>query len=113
MKFLGKMCLKITLKVTKTKVSPSLQKKFFFEKPYGVGGWGQIDPPAVLELNKLTAKRCRFVEVYVTFLLPPGIKGLTPLNSFLANVPISHLLETRKPKVYKMTIRYLTFKIIA
>ena len=33
-------------------------------------------------LNKPAAENCRFVEVCVTFLLPPGIKGLKVSNAF-------------------------------
>ena len=47
MKFSGKMCLMIVLKVTKTRVSPSLENTFL-EKTQG-GGGGRIDPtPALL-----------------------------------------------------------------
>ena len=64
MKFSGKMCLKIILKVTKTKVSPFLQK-IHFSKSHR--GGDQIVPPppppsAVLGLNLYPLK----VEVLIS-----------------------------------------------
>ena len=57
MKFSGKMCLVIILKVTKNQDFTFSLENTFFEKPYG-GEGGQIDPlpptpfpPAVLGLN--------------------------------------------------------------
>ena len=56
MKFSGKMCPKITLKVTKNEGFTLSLEDIFFEKPQG----SQIDPPAVLGLkakwNKLYEK---------------------------------------------------------
>ena len=48
MKFLGKMCLKIILKVTKNQGSTLFLKDIFFEKPHG---GGQIDPPSLFRVN--------------------------------------------------------------
>ena len=45
MKFSGKMCLNIILKVIKNQGSTLSLEDTFFEKPQG----GQTDPPAVLD----------------------------------------------------------------
>ena len=53
MKFSGKMCLKIALKVTKNQgFSLSLEDKLFKKPQEGGWGWVKIDPPppAVLGL---------------------------------------------------------------
>ena len=44
MKFSGKVCLKIVLKVRKNQGLTLSLEDTFFEKPQGEGG-GQIDPP--------------------------------------------------------------------
>ena len=36
----------------------------------------RVDFPMRIDLNKPAAESCSFVYVYVTFLLPPDIKGL-------------------------------------
>ena len=53
MKFSGKMCLMIILKVTKNQGFTLFLEDTFFEKPQG--GGGQIDPPAVLGLKFVIA----------------------------------------------------------
>ena len=52
MKFLGRMCLKTILKVTKNQGFNLSVEDSFFKKPLG-GGGGKIapPPPAVLGLN--------------------------------------------------------------
>ena len=49
MKFSGKMCIKIMLKVTKNQGFIFSLEDTFFEKPRG--GGRQIDPPVVLGLS--------------------------------------------------------------
>ena len=57
MKFSGKMCLKIILKVTKNQGFTFSLEDTFFEKPQG--GGGQIDSsPAVLGLKHLSNCIC-------------------------------------------------------
>ena len=55
MKFSGKMCLMIILKVTKNQGFTLCLEGTIFKKPHGEGGRGQIDPhslpPAVLGLK--------------------------------------------------------------
>ena len=53
MKFSGKMCLMIMLKVTKNQGFTLCLEDTFFEKQQGRGGGGQIDtlPPIVLGLE--------------------------------------------------------------
>ena len=60
MKFSGKMCLKIILKVTKKQGFHPLFRRYIFQKTTGEG---QIDPPAVLGLTNLNygfVKLCFF-----------------------------------------------------
>ena len=56
MKFSGKMCLMIILKVTKTRVSLSLENTFL-EKPQG--GGGRIDPHSSLFRVKNILRSCQ------------------------------------------------------
>ena len=52
MKFLGKMWLMIISKVTKTRSSPSLSRRYIFWKATG-GGRGQIDSPQSFKHQRL------------------------------------------------------------
>ena len=70
MKFLGKMCLKIILKVTKNQGFTFSLKDTFFEKPQG-GGQFDPSPPAISELNQLN-----LLYLFTQIIIVWKIKGI-------------------------------------
>ena len=61
MKFSGKICFKIILKVTKKQgLTLSLEDTFFENQRSWVGGWvgGQVDPPSRFRFNTYDFRLC-------------------------------------------------------